>query len=547
MRDRLKLISQMVDSSIRKPQETPEGKKYMLRDLVTREVVWNAPQHGTAYEDACVSRVFWWVKKNVQYRQDPVDYDYYMAAGRVINSGGSDCFTLDTKVVVRSKATRCYELRTLGELRSTWPAYDALSYDFSKAAWVFSPITNWQSRGTKPVCESHLGNGPSFRHTEDHNVWWYDGSGPDSKRRVEMRALGSAIDDPRGYFRRVLVAKKIPALNALEMPQAQAYLAGIYAAEGYSDSKGRVSIAQDRLDIREKIERALVDVGADFSKSARDVHSYYNVKQGVTKDWLKSLGSNSFNMRLPSEMFGCSEQVIREVMNAHADGDAYIPKEGSTWANKVHAIHATSSKALVDELQLSALILGIPWHTQTQVRHGGVGTRPIYRFHRWLESTQAARRDVQELDGVGYSNIKAILPAGEDEVADITVEGTHNFVLSNGMIAHNCDDHTILNAAMLSSIGFRTGARVVSPDGASWHIYALAGVRTFSRPSAIIPMDTTQTEAFPGWEPPYGMRRYEMQTTFQLGQLGPIVVNRWGGADKHAAPLTSVKQAAGLF
>jgi len=200
MRDRLKLISQMVDSSIRKPQETPEGKKYMLRDLVTREIVWNAPQHGTEYEDACVSRVFWWIKKNVQYRQDPVDYDYYMAAGRTITSGAGDC-----------------------------------------------------------------------------------------------------------------------------------------------------------------------------------------------------------------------------------------------------------------------------------------------------------------------------------------------------------DDHCVLNAAMLTSIGFRCGARIVSPDGANWHIYALAGVRTFSRPTAIIPMDTTQTESTPGWEPPYGMRKYEMQTTFQLGQLGPIVVNRWGGADKNAAPITSIRQAAGLF
>jgi hypothetical protein len=309
------------------------------------------------------------------------------------------------------------------------------------------------------------------------------------------------------------------------MSQAQAYLAGIYAAEGYHDRQGRVSIAQDRLDIREKIERALSELGAGFSKSARDVHSYYNVLKGHTKDWLKSLGSNSFDMRLPPEMFGCSEQVIREVMNAHADGDAYIPKEGSVWANKVHAIHATSSKDLADELQLSALILGIPWHTQTQVKHGGVGTRPIYRFHRWLESTQAARRDVQELDGVGYSNIKAILPAGEDEVADITVDGTHNFVLSNGMIAHNCDDHTILNAAMLTSIGFRCGARVVSPDGANWHIYSVTSLFPRHNPQAptarYIALDTTQPPSTPGWEPPMKFRSHEKVVTFT--ENGPLV------------------------
>jgi len=200
MRDRLVLIARMVDSSIRKPQTTPDNKQYMLRDLVTGEIVRGAPQHGTDYEDACVSRVFWWIKKNIEYRQDPVDYDYYMAAGRTINSRAGDC-----------------------------------------------------------------------------------------------------------------------------------------------------------------------------------------------------------------------------------------------------------------------------------------------------------------------------------------------------------DDHAVLNTSMLSSIGFRCGARIVSPDGSNWHIYALAGVRSFARPSAVIPMDTTQTEAYPGWEPPIGMRRYEMQTTFQLGHLGPIVVNRWGGENRNAAPITSVKQAAGLF
>jgi len=90
IQDRLDLIAKQVDSSITRPQETRDGQQYMLRDLAL-EIVNGTIQHGQAAEDQTVSRVFWWVKNNIEYRQDPVDYDQYMAAGRTIAAGGSDC------------------------------------------------------------------------------------------------------------------------------------------------------------------------------------------------------------------------------------------------------------------------------------------------------------------------------------------------------------------------------------------------------------------------------------------------------------------------
>ena len=113
--------------------------------------------------------------------------------------------------------------------------------------------------------------------------------------------------------------------------------------------------------------------------------------------------------------------------------------------------------------------------------------------------------------------------------------------------AGDCDDHTILICAMLNSIGFKTGARICSPNGNAWHIYAIAGVRSFSNPSQIIALDTTQTESYPGWEPPSIMRRYELQTSFIHGKDNGLAVNRWNGKNKGAAPLTKVPAAAGLF
>lgn len=107
--------------------------------------------------------------------------------------------------------------------------------------------------------------------------------------------------------------------------------------------------------------------------------------------------------------------------------------------------------------------------------------------------------------------------------------------------AGDCDDHTILNCALLNALGFRTGARIVSPDGAAWHIYALAGARTFSNPSIVVPLDTTQTESSPGWEPPPVMRRYELQTEFRLGKAPWIYVNRWAGNSKRGAKLSTIE------
>jgi hypothetical protein len=523
MKDRLDLIAQRIQTSQVNPQERQDGSQYMLRDLAL-EIVRGTPQHGLAAEDAMIARIFWWTKTNIEYRNEYRSMDAYHAAGRTIASRANDCFTLDTKIIVRSKATSCYELRTLDELQGTWPAYDALSYDFSSAEWVFKPITNWHKKERQEVWETRLENGPSVYHTPDHKVWWYDGSGPHGQRRVEQRELGSALEEERGYFRRVLVAKKIPALRVSDLSSAQSYLSGIYAAEGYYSNLTRaqrsVYIAQDREDVRQRIIEALDRTGTAYTPSRRDVHASFYVKASPMGEWLRRQGRTSFDKRIAAEVFGGSEDLVRVALEAHGDGDAYRPKPGSVWAKKAKAIHATSSRGLSDDLQLMCMILGEAWHTQFQVRHGGSGNSPIYRVHRWTDRAYTSRRFVEGLPGVSYSGVRHTTPVSDEEtVACITVADTHNFVLSNGMISHNCDDHLIVNAAMLDSLGFLTGARCTSPDNVSWHTYCIVGRNTFAQPSEIIPLDTTQPESFPGWEPEPSMRRYMHQCTFKDGRV----------------------------
>jgi hypothetical protein len=505
--DRLKIINDQAFASLRDPA---------IRALAL-ETVRGTSQHGDQSELEELKRVFFFVKNNIEYRQDPHKYDLYATAARVLQTGAGDCFTLDTKVIVRSKATGCYEVRPLGYLKAAWPAYDALSYDFSKADWVFKPITAWQDKGTKEVFESALANGPTFRHTADHRVWWLNGSGGNSKHRVDEGAFSEKFDDDRSYMRRVLIAKQIPALGVGDVSREFSYLSGIYAAEGYSDGS-HVQIAQDKATVREKIEKVLAHLDVPFSQSKRTHSAYYSLLTSETKTRLKAQGTSSFNMGVDPSVLGGSTDAIAALVEGHCDGDGWVPQVGSPWEKKTKAIHATSSEQLADELQLALMILGEPWYTQLQLDHMGVGRKPIYRVHRWTSETRPARRSVPDLPGLSYSGYRRTAFAGEDQVCDISVADTHNFVLSNGMLAHNCDCHTILVNAMIGNLGYIPGAKVVSADNANWHIYAVTCVFPRHNPEAptarYVALDTTQTPSVLGWEPPRQFQRYSKLVTF---------------------------------
>jgi len=73
-----------------------------------------------------------------------------------------------------------------------------------------------------------------------------------------------------------------------------------------------------------------------------------------------------------------------------------------------------------------------------------------------------------------------------------------------GACAGDCDDHSMLVAALLGSIGFRTGLRAWGPKKGEYiHVYAVAKTPK-KRSSEVVGLDTTVPEAYVGWEPPHG-------------------------------------------
>lgn len=87
--------------------------------------------------------------------------------------------------------------------------------------------------------------------------------------------------------------------------------------------------------------------------------------------------------------------------------------------------------------------------------------------------------------------------------------------------AGDCDCHCALTTGLLGTIGYIPGARVVSPDGKAWHIYACVGAYPRLSPTVVIPLDTTQPQSYPGWEPPRHLCNHMKQITF--AESGPII------------------------
>jgi transglutaminase-like putative cysteine protease len=70
--------------------------------------------------------------------------------------------------------------------------------------------------------------------------------------------------------------------------------------------------------------------------------------------------------------------------------------------------------------------------------------------------------------------------------------------------AGDCDDHAILLAALLRSIGIPARFETVATDASKEfsHVFTVAGVRQNGRVVRWLPLDTTVPQSYPGWKAP---------------------------------------------
>lgn len=78
---------------------------------------------------------------------------------------------------------------------------------------------------------------------------------------------------------------------------------------------------------------------------------------------------------------------------------------------------------------------------------------------------------------------------------------------STGSCGGDCDDQSMLVAALLGALGFMVGLRAYAPDGVRGdyeHVYPVVCYpKEFDQtPQQVLGLDTTVPESYVGWEPP---------------------------------------------
>lgn len=458
-----------------------------IRDIAVR-VIRSADIAATDYQNI-IQAMAKFVRQNVRFVRDPPRTDQVFPALEVLNLGGADCLTGDNEIICFKDGL--YKIKMIGDPDII--NYQALSYNLNKEKFEFKSILSWWDKGERSCWRVHLRNGTYFECTKDHKLFNF----ARSRAKIEIRTLSEIYElttklKDKSYYNQIMIAKKLPACHYEEaIQQEKLWLFGHYIAEGWH-TQGKTEISGEI----KKITSNLTNLKVPFTVQNRGTSSSINIRKSPLKKELANLGNNAFDKFLPEKYISLPREKLLQFLKGYADGDGYInPKR-----RNCTIIYNTSSSRFSDQLRLIHLILGRPLCTWYQYHHGGSGRHPIWRLYELTKAHYGKElmRDVSKV------TIKEITPLEHKRrVFDIEVSDNHNFVLAkSGIIAHNCEDHTVLAASLLESIGLPVAVVIVSKTGRLWdHVFLRAGYPP-DRPVNGISVDTT---IFPPWgrEIPY--------------------------------------------
>lgn len=461
--------------------------------------------------DCKAEAIYNFVKGYVRFERDPFGVEMVQEPIVTLKRRAGDCIPLDQKVIVRHRASNRYELKPAGDLADVFVEYDALSYSKKAGRFEFAPITQFVSKGRKPVIRVRTSSGQVFRATSDHRVGCvlrknlpFMGS-----RRygynLSFEKLEEAVSFSKTKTAGIAMAHKIPAIHSVNtVPAYQLYVEGLHVAEGYSEAPYKVEISNRSTDVITKLTSCLDLLRVPYRvRRRKDGLTLVNLRASYLSRRLHGLfGEKAQDKQFPSEYLSLSQDDISILVSSYSDGDGYIPKRGA-WKDKVHVIYNTASEALVEQLTFLHLVLGKPLSLHYQKSSGGAGKEPLpmWRGIHWKKERSYVKAHIERLPNIENSTFK-VKDDGEAEVCDFSVAGNRNFVTSAGHVLHNCDDHSILIASLASAVGFPYAFKTIKADMSRAdefsHIYAVVNVKG----RGWVGMDTSVTTSYYGWEPP---------------------------------------------
>jgi len=326
---------------------------------------------------------------------------------------------------------------------------EILSYDFTNQKFCYKPITNIWEKGKLDICRVLFRNGQTIDVSENHPFWIRQ----TQKDSIYEKTYLKDIDLLKWWKRKTPIARKIPYnIKDIEwITEELCFVIGHFLAEGWHEKEGK--IRSSGYELLENIIPILEKNDIPYSE--------YTNTSGVPcitflksefKSFLRLFKEDSFKIHIPEVIFHLPENKLEALINGFYLGNGhygnYPDKRG--YASNKQEVLSTSSKKLAEDIQRMGLQLGKTYHIWKQVKHGGLGKKPIYRITYNPKS--------HFLKEYGYPNISEISireyeKIGKIRMLDFEVQDTNSYVFKNGIIGHNCEDGAILIAALMINAG----------------------------------------------------------------------------------------------
>jgi len=328
-----------------------------------------------------------------------------------------------------------------------------VTYDFEKAKTTTSTVVDTLCKGIQNVFLFTFKNGTTLKATEDHPFW--------TKKTTGRKALveyykGKAYDKPdRGNDNiQTPFLREIPYTISNTMDPDLAFVIGHYLAEGGISKNQYVTVdgvshisnsySISGHEIPEEVLPVIDRLGIPHGKILRnnsDVPVLRFNKSWFT-DLVKPFKRNGFDIELSEELINSTKTVLQSFLDGYFLGDGHY--------HKGYKVYSTSSETFAKQIYTIHKKLGQHCLIYKQERHGGVGTKPIWRVQNRLDYGFKSTGRHEELMNVA---IKSIEPLGAAEVYDLSVFGTHAYIMENGLVAKNCDGFALTSAELCVHFG----------------------------------------------------------------------------------------------
>ena len=307
-----------------------------------------------------------------------------------------------------------------------------------------------RNKGTLPVTVVTLNNGSQLRLTDDHKMNVLvchrhkrsDNSDsterpcscPVSERTMEQVRVadlkpGMVLPSP----------ERLPFGNDTSLKAEQAYVEGLYVADGWSE-EGRFSISGLDGGPKEAQKREVEAICKKVGLSTYWHKKYISVNDAWWAGRMSEMGTRAPEKHLLS--LDLAESQARETLRGvMADSGKNTCGEGRTFT--------TTSRLLAVQVRLLHKMLGVSCGWSHIEDHGGLGKNPIWRL-----TTRAGYADKRQEK---LLRVREVLSEVEEATCyDIQTEDGMVYLPEHDVTVHNCDDAVIAYGAACEAAGIPT-------------------------------------------------------------------------------------------